>query len=204
MDSKTKKWGLVPLGLIVATILVAATARAATVSVVPANPTVPMGLDFTLDLVGTGFPATVGGAVNVSWDPAIIMMDVITDVALATTTNGGPWSPGFESSPGTLNSPGGTLTTLRVGNLFSPPSGNFPIATLTFTPLQSGVSAVILVEGASWGPVLPPGTTTADPILVTYQGGTVTVSAAVPEPTSMLLIGSVALGLLGLRRRLHV
>jgi len=206
MDCKnqTKKWGLVPLGLIVATTFLAAGVQAATigtallppplVSVVPATSNVLPGATFSVDLVGSDFTPTSGGSMDVSWDPAVITMtDVVAGVAIPSP----PWANpdiSFFSSRGTRSS--GLLSGLRVG-IFPEISGTFSIATLTFTAVGAiGSTTPITVAdaaaaGGGWG---GGGTSLA----VAYNPGTLNV---VPEPLSMALVGSSLFGLLALRRR---
>ncbi|PIP36004.1 MAG: hypothetical protein COX20_08230, partial [Desulfobacterales bacterium CG23_combo_of_CG06-09_8_20_14_all_52_9] len=75
--------------------------------------------------------------------------------------------------------------------------GTFPIADLTFTAIGVGSSAITLsaVPGYPW-----PDANTAADIPVTYVGGVANVSA-IPEPASLLLIGTGLAGILARRAR---
>ena len=73
-----------------------------------------------------------------------------------------------------------------------------PLATLSFTGINYGTSLLsfspfFLVDGAN-----PPNWLTVDEA----QTASITVSAPIPEPSTLLLLGSGLLGFTGLRRRI--
>jgi hypothetical protein len=77
---------------------------------------------------------------------------------------------------------------------FTPTSDSLTLATLSFTATAQGTSALSfsrVVLGDEWGVGF-------DPILNT---GTVTASAPVPEPATMLLFSTGIAGLIGSRIR---
>jgi len=206
MDRKNPypKWGLLPLGLIMATTFLAVPVQAApigttflpppSVSVVPVTSGVAPTATFSVALEGTDFPSTSGGSMDISWDSAVITMtDVIAGVVIASPPWANPDTSSF-SDRGVLSP--GLLSGIRVGT-FPEISGAFSIATLTFTVVGAigDTTPITVADGASlgggWGSL-------AGTLGVAYLPGTVNV---VPEPLSMALVGTSLFGLLALRRR---
>jgi len=165
-------------------------AQAAMISVEPSVSNVLLGDIFTVSLKASDFPATQGGDVTINWDPTVISLPSLADVIL--TFPG--WDPSF-SGKGALSA--GQLDDLYVATFGAANSGTFPIADLTFTAIGAGSSAITLsaVPGYPW-----PDANTAADIPVTYVGGVANVSA-IPEPASLLLIGTGLAGILARRTR---
>lgn len=155
----------------------------------PAN-TVNPGDSFALLVSGSGFTDNVvGGGFNLSFDPAVLMLSSVS-------VNTAVWE--FVSSNGQINNALGTLSDVYF-NSFRPvlPTGDFAIATLQFTAMAAGSSALLMSASASF----PFSNELAEVITVSFAPAGVTVGA-VPEPQTWALFAA-GLGVLGslVRRR---
>lgn len=158
-----------------ALLLAFGAAQAQTVSVDPVKTDVAVGASFTVDLDATGFPDKIfGGGYSVSFDPGILRLDDVTFP--------GSWE--FATSKGTIDNVAGTATDVFFNTFTAPIKGDFLTATLKFTAIGKGTSAITLTDSPSF----PFGDEGGNAVAVSYVGGTVT---AVPEP------GSIALALAG-------
>jgi hypothetical protein len=93
----------------------------------------------------------------------------------------------FLTHPGSIDNQAGTLTAVWFNAFAAPlPTGSFPIATLHFTALAPGLSALSLQANASF----PFVSDLVELIDVSYGGGAISV---VPEPSTW---ASLALGVL--------
>lgn len=159
--------------LIAASLLLAASAQAQTVSVIQAQTNVSVGDTFKVELQATGFPNKIfGGGYNLSFDPTKLQLDAI-DIPAAT------WE--FARSNGTLNAAAGTVTDIYFNTFAAPIAGDFLTAAVSFKAIAAGTSAITVSESISF----PFGDEFAAAVPVTYVGGLVT---AVPEPGALGLV----------------
>jgi hypothetical protein len=154
------------------------------------NSNAQVGDAVVVQVLGTGFTDNVvGGGFSMSFNAALLSLSSVI-------VNTVEWE--FATNPGTIDNGAGTLTDVWFNAFAAPlPTGNFPIATLTFSALAPGVSPLSLLASASF----PFANDLVEVIDVSYGSGSITVSA-VPEPSTW---GSMALGLALLplvRRRL--
>lgn len=172
-----------------ATLLACLAAQAQTVSITPSLSNVNLGDTFSVDVAATGFPDKIfGGGYNLAFDPAILQLDAVTIPA--------SWE--FATSTGLLDPVAGTVSDVFFNTFVAPIKGDFLTATLKFTAVGSGTSAISLSESGAF----PFGNEFGNPVAVTYVNGSVNV-AAVPEPSSLalLLAGVACMGLVSSRRK---
>ncbi|WP_161784329.1 cohesin domain-containing protein [Aquabacterium sp. NJ1] len=172
-----------------ATLFACLAVQAQTVSITPSLSNVNLGDTFSVDVAATGFPDKIfGGGYNLAFDPAILQLNAITIPA--------SWE--FATSTGLLDPASGTVSDVYFNTFVAPIKGDFLTATLQFTAVGSGTSAISVSESGSF----PFGNELGNPVAVTYVNGSVNV-AAVPEPSSLtlMLAGVACMGLIGWRKR---
>lgn len=160
--------------------LCAAAQASGTLVIDPVNTVVDPGAAFSVQVRGVGFTdSVVGGGFNLNFDPAVLSL---SSVAINTAV----WE--FISSGGLINNNSGTLVDVYFNsNRLVLPTGNFDIATLNFTALAPGLSALTLRANTDF----PFANTNVEIIDVSFGIGSVNVTA-VPEPSTW---ASMALGL---------
>jgi hypothetical protein len=178
-------------GLALASIGTAALAAGALV-VNPAHSVAQAGDIVVVDIRGSGFTDNVvGGGFDLGFNAAVLSL---TSVVVDNLE----WE--LVSSPGTIDNAAGTLTAVWFNAFASPlPTGNFPIARLTFSALAPGFSGLNLAANASF----PFVSDTVELITVSFGSGDVDVSA-VPELPAWASLGLGLALLPWLRRRLAV
>lgn len=147
----------------------------------PAAP-VDIGTTFTIDIVGKDFPNIIyGGGYDVSFDATVLRLDSVKVPAF--------WELGGGADP--IDNVAGSVTGVNF-NTLAGKQGGFTTATLTFTAVAAGTSAITLSASPSW-----PFADDNGEVAVAFKNGTV---AAVPEPASVAMV-LAGLGLVGLRLR---
>lgn len=161
-------------------------AHAATVSVTPNNLGVLQGGQATFELVADfGSLSVLGGAVDLTWDPAVITFDSFTfDPAMSAR------DPSFDivenSSPSSLSVGLGNFSGLTLGP-------GTVLGSISFNVVGGLGSAtqLTLADSQRFAGFFD---TAGDPILVDYSDATLTVTAVPLPAAGWLLLG--ALGLL--------
>lgn len=162
----------------------------------PASQVVPVGDTVDVDLFISGLgdyaaPSLSTFDLDITYDPTILAFDhYLLGPYLGDISNGEAldWSWG-ETIPGSVNIC--ELSLLFEWELDALQPSSFTLATLTFDTLAVGTSSLdigINALGDAWG-----GPLTAD-----VQSGSV---APVPEPATLLLLGSGVAGIFGLGRK---
>jgi hypothetical protein len=174
--------------LVAAALLIAfGAAQAQTVTAVSSLSQASLGDTFSVDLQATGFPDKIfGGGYNIAFDPTVLKLDSITFP--------GNWE--FATSVGILDAAAGTVGDVFFNTFVAPIKGDFLTATLKFTAVGLGTSAITLSDSPSF----PFGDDAGNAVAVTYIGATV---AAVPEPGSigLVLAGVACVGWAARRRQ---
>jgi len=161
----------------------------------PATSSVNTGDSFTLDIRGNFTDTTIGGGLDVMWDPAVVALSSLADVTITLAT-ADPWL----TDKGSLSP--GMLGNIFAGDFFGF-SGNFDFASLTFTAIAAGSTQITLggLDAINpWGDLFGDSLNSS----LTFDGASVDVSApseAVPEPGSLLLIGSGLIGFIGFAKK---
>ena len=101
-----------------------------------ATPTV--GATFAVEVRGKEFPNSIdGGGLNITFDSRLLPLIGITPAP--------PWADFF--SPGTRSDADGTVNDIYFNNLDQAGvEGEFPIVTLTFSPIRTGTAQIQLAE----------------------------------------------------------
>jgi hypothetical protein len=172
---------------VAALLLALGTAQAQTVSVAPLHTDVTIGASFSVELEASGFPDKIfGGGYDLAFDPTILKLDDISFPA--------SWE--FLTFKGAINNVAGTATDVFFNTFSAPVKGDFLTATLKFTAIGLGTSAI----SVNASPSFPFANEASNAVDVSYVGGSVT---AVPEPgaLAMLLAGIGCLGWVARRRQ---
>ena len=162
-------------------------AQAAVVEFVPSSRTVLIGDTFTVDIIGTGFPATVDGGgfdIGLSSPGTIRFVVPGADLTVADITFATGWN--FLISPGVLDGGAGTVKDLFFNGFPGVSGPDFKIATLKFMATARGESDIFLTANAfAFG-------SNGDAVSVDFSKAEVVV---VPEPSTwVLLAGGLLLG----------
>jgi len=111
-------------------------AQAITVQFDQPATTLQTGAPFSLTVLGFDFPATIGGGIDLSFDPAIINISAVT-----MNTAVFPFS-----DAGTIDNVAGTLTDAYFNSLAAP-SGTLEFMTIDFIAMGAGSTQLSLSEG---------------------------------------------------------
>lgn len=167
---------------------------------------------FTLEILGSdfvdgdGIPGSLGGGLNVRWDPAILSIASLADIELLFPSDRSLNTDGSNNSgKGALDAVTGLLRDLSVLSLSAPAvdKQDFKIAKITFTAAGPGSSLVSLVTGTYALGGADDWVTTLGEVFtdLTFSTASVTVEqTAVPLPASLCLLPA-ALGFLSNRTR---
>ena len=172
--------------IILCLVLWSAEVQAATISFNPVNPTVSLGSTFSMDIVGEGFPVTEGGGVNLYYNKDIVNVLTVTIDDLV-------WE--FLNDEGTINNTTGNLNALWVAS-FDGRGPDFTVATIQFQAVGLGTTPLTMTEYD-----LDPWASGGSEINPLFNAGSVNVTAVIPEPASILLMGTGLAGMLRLARR---
>jgi len=149
------------------------------------------GDNFSLTIQGNGFPAIVGGGLNIDFDAAVLQIDQVT---INQSVFSFYMGRGIEE--GHIDNIAGRLSNTAFNTFFGA-SNSFDIMTIDFTALSSGSSLLSLSESSIWVFSDIYGTAVGDGI--SFSTATINV-AAVPLPAAIWLLGSGLLVLLNVRR----
>ena len=152
---------------------------AGTISLQPSATALTLGNPLTVDVNITGVTDLYAFQFDIGFDPAVLSAASVTEGALFS-------SIGVFFSPGFIDNIGGTIT--FIGDSLSGPvpgvSTDGTLATITFDTIGVGSSSIDLAN------IVLLDSNLAD-ITATASGSTVDVaSTSVPEPGSLLLLGS--------------
>lgn len=161
----------------------------------PASQTVSVGQSFTLDINIDQIPDLFDYQFSLSFDPAVLAAQSVTEGALFANAGGSLFSRG------TINNTAGNVSTIVDTLLGNVPgvSGPGTLAVVQFTAIAAGTTSIDftprddLILQDSKGNTLP----------VTAQSGQVTAAASVPEPATVLSL-AVALIVLAFWRRFRL
>lgn len=156
-------------------------AHAAIISFNNNSLTVNPGDSFSLTIQGTGFPAIVGGGLNLDFDASVLQIDQVT-----TNQSVFEFYLGNGIEEGHLNNAAGKLDDTAF-NTFIGATGDFDIMTIDFTAIGSGLSQLQLSESSVWVFSDVYGNKVGDSL--SYISAEVSVSA-VPVPAAFWLFGS--------------
>ena len=171
---------------IVLTVNILSVSAAPILSIEPPSQGVRPGQSFSLDVHITGVTDLYAFQFDLAFNPAVLSAVSITE---------GAFLPGGGATffiPGAIDNAGGTIT-FTADSLLGPPpgaSGSGIFATIDFQALALGTSPVTLANvillDSSLAEITP---STVD--------GSVTVTTAMPEPSTSLLLATSLIGLLG-------
>lgn len=168
--------------------------NASVITVDPLNSDQGLGSDFVLTIKGTGFTegagGTSGGGLNVSWNPAFLSVDDLSDVNITFTGD-----LFFTTTP-VLDTGAGTLE-FSTSSINGETAAGFDIAEITFTAIGLGLSPIdITVDSLIdvWADY--------DSLAITTPSATDGSVNVVPIPGAIWLLGSGLIGMVGIRRKL--
>jgi hypothetical protein len=162
-----------PLLLALAATLSISAAQAQSLSLTPSTKSVKVGDTFSIDVVADGFANPItGGGFNLEFAPTILRLDSVSVPS--------SW---FFRSGGLIDAASGTVSDVSFGTISSPPSGTFLTATLNFSAIAEGTSALKLMAS---GPQPFFEDLAQEPLPVSFRTGSITVTS-VPEPSSIAL-----------------
>ncbi len=172
------------------------TASAQTITLNPLNPSVTLGSNIVVDIIGTDFTGgTSGGGIDLSWDPGILSLSNVDTTPFPLDKTFG--------QDGVLDSVAGTLRDLSVSSLGTTAATSFTVATLTFQTVGTGLSPLNLELGSFAQPGFDVWTdANGAQVNPTFADGSATVSpSAIPLPAAVWLFGTGLAGLFGVARR---
>jgi hypothetical protein len=113
-------------------------AQAALVEIQPLDPSVNVGDEVIINIVGSEFTDLLGGGVDVSFTPGVLELGEPTNANV--TLADPPWDSGFPKTEA-VDDAAGTLTDFSF-NQFAGVSGSFPIVRLTFRATAPGIASL--------------------------------------------------------------
>jgi hypothetical protein len=167
--------------------------QAGSITLTPSQSNLNVGDVFTLTIAGTGFTqGVIGGGLDLTFDPGLVL--------LGTTTIDPQWN--FGTSPGDSTTAPGKISGMTFNLFPSSVTGDFKIATLTFSALKAGTTNFASMASSLF-PFVDDTINVAVIDGIDFGSTQVTIADAAPVPVPaaawLLLSGLATVG--GIRRR---